>query len=102
MSFIQTVSVETVRERVLERTAQLIEGAIDCGFSVRPSLEDAQRGGVVNVRARSPETPAGQLMDDGICVSTRTGGVRFSPHFYTREAHIATALDALAAYATLT
>lgn len=100
MSVIQEVGVDAIRERVLERTAQLIEGAVDRGFSVRTPLKDAHRGGVVNVQVRSPETAAEQLMDDGICVSTRAGGVRFSPHFYTTEADVTTASDALAEYAT--
>ncbi|NHN42897.1 aminotransferase class V-fold PLP-dependent enzyme [Halorubellus sp. JP-L1] len=100
MSIIQEVGTETIRERVLERTAQLIEGAIDRGFSVRTPLKDAHRGGVVNVQVQSPETAAQRLMDDGICISTRAGGVRFSPHFYTTEADVDTALDALAEHAT--
>lgn len=100
MSIIQEVGIDAIRERVLERTAQLIEGAIDRGFSVRTPLEDAHRGGVVNVQVRSPETAAEQRMDDGICVSTRASVVRFSPHFYTPEADVTIALDALAEYAT--
>jgi len=100
MSIIQEVGTETIRERVLERTAQLIEGAIDRGFAVRTPLEDAHRGGVVNVQVQSPETAAQRLLDDGICISTRAGGVRFSPHFYTTEADVDTALDALAEHAT--
>ena len=49
MSIIQEVGVETIHERVLKPTAQLIEGTIDCRLSVRTPSEDAHRGGVVNV-----------------------------------------------------
>lgn len=100
MSVIQDVGVETIRDRVVEYTANLIKGATDRGFSVRTPREDAHRGGVVNVQVESPEEAAERLMDDGICVSTRAGGVRFSPHFYNTEADLVTALDALDEYAT--
>lgn len=100
MSIIQEVGVETIRERVVKHTAHLIEGAEDRGFSVRTPCEETHRGGVVNVQVQNPETAAERLMDDGICVSTRAGGVRFSPHFYTTEDDVTTGLDALAEHAT--
>lgn len=100
MSVIQEVGVETIRERIVEHTANIIEGATDRGFSVRTPREDEHRGGVVNVEVADPETAADQLMDDGFCVSTRAGGVRLSPHFYTTDADIVAALDALETVAT--
>jgi selenocysteine lyase/cysteine desulfurase len=100
MSIIEEVGVETVREEVVDHTAHLIEAAQECGFSVRTPREDAHRGGVVNVQVAEPGAAAERLMDDGICVSTRAGGVRFSPHFYTTEDDVRTAIDALEEYAT--
>jgi len=102
MSVIQEVGVETIRERVVEHTAHLIEGADDRGFSLRTPHEESHRGGVVNVQVTNPESAAERLMDDGICVSTRAGGVRFSPHFYTTADDVTTGLDALAEHATPT
>lgn len=102
MSVIQEVGVETIRQRIVEHTSQLIEGATDRGFSVLTPRRDEHRGGVVNVQVEDAEAAAEQLMDEGFCVSTRAGGVRFSPHFYTTEADIVAALDALDEYATPT
>jgi selenocysteine lyase/cysteine desulfurase len=100
MSVIQEVGVDRIRERVLDRTAELIDGATERGFSVRTPRTNAHRGGVVNVQVAAPEAAAESLRSDGICVSTRAGGVRFSPHFYTTEADVTTALDALDTVAT--
>ncbi|MEF8799498.1 MAG: aminotransferase class V-fold PLP-dependent enzyme [Halolamina sp.] len=100
MSVIEEVGVDSIRERVLERTAELLVGAEERGFAVRTPRTDAHRGAVVNVQVAEPAAAAESLLADGICVSTRAGGVRFSPHFYTTEADVVTALDALAAVAT--
>jgi selenocysteine lyase/cysteine desulfurase len=102
MSVIEEVGVETIRERIVERTSELINGATERDFSVRTPREDAHRGGVVNVQVRNPERSANALIDRGFCVSTRAGGVRFSPHFYTIPTEITAALDALSEHATPT
>jgi selenocysteine lyase/cysteine desulfurase len=100
MSVIQEVGVETIRERIVEHTAHLIDGATDRGFAVRTPERDEHRGGVVNIQVADEEAAAGRLMDDGFCVSTRAGGVRLSPHFYTTAAEVEAVLDALDAVAT--
>jgi len=100
MAVIQEFGVENVRARVVDRTAELIEGAEDRGFEVRTPSDPAHRGGVVNVQVRDPAAVADRLIDDGFNVSTRAGGVRLSPHFYTLPSETAAAIDALAEYAT--
>jgi selenocysteine lyase/cysteine desulfurase len=100
LSVIQEVGVETIRERIVEHTSALIEGATDRGFSVLTPQRDDHRGGVVNVQVADAEAAAERLMDEGFCISTRAGGVRFSPHFYTTAADIDAALDALESHAT--
>lgn len=100
MSIIQEVGVESIRDRVVEHTADLIEGAQERGFTVRTPRKDEHRGGVVNVQVQSPESVAEALMEDGFNLSTRAGGVRLSPHFYTTTDEIERALDALETHAT--
>ena len=102
MSIIQEVGVESIRDRVVEHTARLIEGAQERGFTVRTPRRDAYRGGVVNVQVQSPESVANALMEDGFNLSTRAGGVRLSPHFYTTADEIERALDALETHGTPT
>lgn len=96
MEFVTEFGVENVRERVVEHTAGLIEGVEERGFTVRTPLEAEHRGGVVNVQVADPEGAAEALMDRGFNVSTRAGGVRLSPHFYTIEAEIEQAVEAVA------
>lgn len=100
MRVIEAVGVGTIREHSLDRTAELIEGAEARGFSVRTPKEPEHRGGVVNVQVTNPESAAEALLDEEICVSTRGGGVRFSPHFYTTPEDVRVALDALESHAT--
>ena len=102
MSIIQEVGVESIRDRVVEHTARLIEGAQERGFTVRTPRRDAYRGGVVNVQGQSPESVANALLEDGFNLSTRAGGVRLSPHFYTTADEIERALDALETHGTPT
>lgn len=96
MSVIQDVGVKTVRDQIVEHTSHLIEGANELGFSVLTPKRDEHRGGVVNVLVSDAEATAEQLMERGFCVSTRAGGVRLSPHFYTTESDVVAVLDALA------
>lgn len=100
MSIIQEIGVESIRDRVVEHTADLIEGAQERGFTVRTPRKDEHRGGVVNVQVKSPESVAEALMEDGFNLSTRAGGVRLSPHFYTTTDEIERVLDALETHAT--
>jgi selenocysteine lyase/cysteine desulfurase len=99
MSIIQEIGVETIREQVLDHTAHLIEGATERGFAVHTPRKDEHRGGVVNVQVDDAESTAEALMDDGFCVSTRAGGVRLSPHFYTTASDVERVLDAIDAVA---
>lgn len=100
MELIQEVGVDTIRERVVSHTRRLIEGVEERGFTVRTPLEDEHRGGVVNVQVSDPEVAADVLMDRGFNVSTRAGGVRFSPHFYNTDEEIDAAVEALPEIAT--
>lgn len=100
MSVIQDVGVDTIRERVIDHTAHLIDGAEERGFTVRTPREKEHRGGVVNVQVENPEETAESLMNNRFNVSTRAGGVRLSPHFYTTAEEIDLVLDALETHAT--
>jgi selenocysteine lyase/cysteine desulfurase len=100
MSLVDEVGVERVRERVRRLTARLIDGAEGRGFQVRTPRADEHRGGVVNVQCEVPEETADAMLDAGFNVSTRAGGVRFSPHFYNTDAELERALDALAEHGT--
>lgn len=95
LDLILEVSVETIRERVVEHTSRLIDGAEREGFSVRTPRKDEHRGGVVNVQVADPERAAKALLSRQFNVSTRAGGVRFSPHYYNTSEEIDAAISAL-------
>lgn len=99
MSVIQDVGVKRIRERVVDHTGDLIDGARERGFEVRTPRVDDHRGGVVNVQVANPDRTAETLMDEGFNLSTRAGGIRLSPHFYTTTDEIERALDALKTHA---
>lgn len=100
LDLILEVGVDTIHERIVEHTRHLIEGVEREGFTVRTPLKDEHRGGVVNVQVEDAEGAAETLIDRGFNVSTRAGGVRFSPHFYNTGAEIDAAVDALSEVAT--
>jgi selenocysteine lyase/cysteine desulfurase len=100
LDLIQEVGVDAIRDRVVEHTRRLIEGVEAAGFTVRTPLADEHRGGVVNVQVTDPGEAAAALVDRGFNVSTRAGGVRFSPHFYNTAAEIDAAVEALDEVAT--
>ncbi|SFL34788.1 Selenocysteine lyase/Cysteine desulfurase [Halogranum rubrum] len=95
MDLIEEVGVDTVRERVVEYTQQLIDGAIDRGYDVHSPVDPDQRGGVVNVQVETPERIESSLLDAGFNVSSRAGGIRLSPHFYNTPEEMDAVLDAI-------
>lgn len=99
MEVIREVGVERIRSRTVDLTDRLIDGAVERGFSVRTPRDSSRRGAVVNIQVRQPEQAAEALIDRGINVSERGGGVRFSPHFFNTGNDIETALEELSSVA---
>ncbi len=95
MKLIDEVGVDRIRSRTVSLTDHVIDGALDRGFSVRTPRRSDRRGAVVNVQVRRPERAVERLIERGINVSERAGGVRISPHFFNTTADIDTTLDAL-------
>lgn len=100
MDLIREVGVDRIRERVVRHTRRLIDGAEERGFSVRTPRDDDQRGGVVNVQVDDPDATEAAMLDDGFALSTRAGGIRLAPHFYTTDDEIDAALAALESHAS--
>mgnify|MGYP006282052075 CR=1 FL=1 len=102
MDLIHEVGVDRIRERVVRHTRRLIEGVEKRGFSVRTPRNDDERGGVINVQVENPGTTEEAMLDAGFALSTRAGGIRLAPHFYTTDDEIDAAVDALDTHATPT
>ncbi|HKL27985.1 MAG TPA: aminotransferase class V-fold PLP-dependent enzyme [Natrialbaceae archaeon] len=102
MDLIHEVGVDRIRERVVRHTGRLIEGVEERGFSVRTPRNDDERGGVVNVQVADPGATEEAMLDAGFAMSTRAGGIRLAPHFYTTDDEIDAAIEAIDTHATPT
>ena len=86
---LQEVGVGTIQTRVLSLINRLIDGLKrNTKMQVRSCLDDAHRSGIVNLACPEPESVAERLLQRGIVVSVRGGGLRISPHFYNTEDEI--------------
>lgn len=92
LSLLEDVGYREIAERVLEHARQirqfcLVHSKLQC-------LTPEEHGGIVTFRPRSgdPKALYRQLRAEGIICALRGGGIRFSPHFYLREAQIEEAL----------
>lgn len=105
LSILQEVGVDTVHDRVVERTNHIIEGARDRGFGVATPDADDRRTAIVTVKVENHEEAFERMGEDGFMTSFVAsqlvdGGLRLSPHFYTTPDEVEAALDALAENAT--
>jgi selenocysteine lyase/cysteine desulfurase len=55
---------------------------------VKSCLDEEFRSGIVSLACRDPGSIAQRLLQRGIVVSVRGGGLRISPHFYNTEGEI--------------
>ncbi|MFP8890549.1 aminotransferase class V-fold PLP-dependent enzyme [Natrialbaceae archaeon A-CW2] len=95
MELIAEIGVDQIRERTCEHTQTLIEGATDRGFDVRTPKKARQRGSIVNVQAKNPEKAVEAMIDRGINVSSRAGGIRLSPHYFNTTEDLLKSLEAI-------
>ncbi|HEX4567175.1 MAG TPA: hypothetical protein VH138_11125, partial [Vicinamibacterales bacterium] len=94
---VATIGVPAIRQRSLELTRRLIDGALAAGFRLNTPTDDRERGGsvVIDVGARG-QAVADELIRRDVIVDYRPGaGIRVAPHFYNTEAEIDRALATL-------
>lgn len=77
------IGAQAVRERSLSLTQPLLEGALECGWTVRTPHEPERRGGHVTIDPGDAQAVHDELITRGFVVDHRPGvGLRISPHFY--------------------
>lgn len=96
LSLLQDVGMEAVEQQVLNNSAWLLEqlGALpDYALITDPTPD--RYAGIVTFRHRRADAKIlhQHLQDHGIFCAPRGGGIRFSPHFYTRREHLQRAVD---------
>jgi selenocysteine lyase/cysteine desulfurase len=91
------VGVAAIAEHHARLTARLIEGLDALGAELVTPREPAWRAGIVVAAfpGRDHDALRAALARDGVQVSARGGGLRFSVHLYNDEGDIASGLSAL-------
>jgi len=93
---IREVGVNKIREKSLKQTARLIQLADERGWCVNTPRNPEQRGGTVSIDMPDSQQVCRELIRREILVDWRPkAGVRMSPHFYTRDEELESAIAAV-------
>jgi kynureninase len=97
LKIIAGASIDRIREKSKRQTARLIELADQHGWRVNTPRDPEQRGGTVSIDMPHSQEVCQELLKRDILVDWRPqAGVRMSPHFYTTEKELETAIAAVA------
>ena len=92
------IGVPAIRERSLHLTGRLIEAASTRGWRLNTPTGDAERGGTVVIDVpNGAEVTQGLLAKQVIVDYRPNAGIRIAPHFYTTDAEVDIAIEAIAA-----
>jgi kynureninase len=93
---VEEIGVPAIREKSLRLTRQLIDAALQRGWTVKTPTADAERGGAVVIDLPDGARVTDALLARDIIVDHRpNAGIRLAPHFYNTEAEIDRAVDAM-------
>ena len=93
---LRDAGMDAVRAKSLRQTARLIELADARGFPLAVAREPARRGGTVAFDVPHAREVAQALLARDVIVDFRPGaGIRIAPHFYTSDAELDAAVDAI-------
>ncbi len=93
---IARAGVARIREKSTRQTSRLIARAEERGFTVRAPRDPRRRGGTVAFDVPHAEEVSRDLLSRDILVDYRpNAGIRIAPHFYTTDAEVDAAVDAI-------
>jgi kynureninase len=93
LKIIAEVGIDRIREKSKRQTARLIELASHHGWRINSPREPEQRGGTVSIDMPGAQEVCNELLKRDILVDYRPrAGVRMSPHFYTKDEELETAI----------
>jgi len=96
LRIVAEAGVERIRAKSTRQTARLIELADRHGWKVNTPRDPDRRGGTVSIDMPHAEDVCRELLKRDILVDWRPkAGVRMSPHFYTRDDELDTAIEAV-------
>jgi kynureninase len=96
LKIIAEVGIDRIREKSKRQTSRLIELATRHGWRVNSPVNAEHRGGTVSIDMPDAEAVCGELLKRDILVDYRPkAGVRMSPHFYSKDEELETAIAAV-------
>ena len=96
LKIITEVGIDRIREKSKRQTSRLIELASGHGWRVNSPRDAEHRGGTVSIDMPDAEAVCGELLKRDILVDYRPkAGVRMSPHFYSKDEELETAIAAV-------
>ena len=96
LTIVADVGIDRIRAKSTRQTARLIDLADRRGWTVNTPRDPEKRGGTVSIDMPLAEDVCRELLKRDILVDWRPrAGVRMSPHFYTRDDELDTAISAV-------
>jgi kynureninase len=97
LEVVNRVGIPAIRAKSRRQTARLLDLADARGFRCTTPRDPDRRGGTVALDVEHGyEVSRGLKALDILCDYRPGAGVRLSPHFYTRDVELQTAVDAVA------
>ncbi|MFP4494824.1 MAG: aminotransferase class V-fold PLP-dependent enzyme [Halochromatium sp.] len=95
LSLLEETGAATIASAIEERIDRLVELVDEAGFELLSPRLPARRAGILTFRVPGVDQQRlyRQLMQQGLMCASRGGGLRFSPHFHTPDAHLSQAIE---------
>jgi len=98
LSLIEEVGMKDISKTIINNVSYLIDNLRKIkGLSFISSVEKSQRSGIVtfNIEGKNMADTHSKLIKNNVICAHRSGGIRFSPHFYTGQNRIDESLNIL-------
>jgi len=96
IKIISEIGVQKIREKSKRQTTKLIDSADQRGWPVNTPRDPEKRGGTVSIDMPDSQEVCRGLLKRDVLVDWRPqAGVRMSPHFYTTDEELDTAIAAV-------
>ncbi len=96
LEIVRQVGIEAIRAKSVRQTQRLLDLAGDAGYRCTSPRDPARRGGTVAIDIEHGYEISQTLKSLDILCDYRPGaGVRFSPHFYSRDVELDAAIAAI-------
>ena len=93
LEIIAKAGIDNIRAKSKRQTAKLIELAYSRGWPVKTPRNPELRGGTVSIDMPNSKDVCAELLKRDVVVDWRPkAGVRMSPHFYTADEELETAV----------